>query len=365
MNRTQRILALLLVVQAALLGILALRSGGRDGAEPRPLLPGLGELVPARIRIDGADDKFVSLTRGAEGWTLEQPAGYPAEPSAVTELLDKLGGLHIRRPVVSSDRYHATLRVAEDEYERRLRVWSDGASDPEIDLILGSSPNFDISHVRLAGDDPVYEVRGLGTFDLRAEPSAWVVRNLIDVSAEDVVGLKLRNAHGEIELSREDGVWVLITPALPGASELDQAEADSLVQALCSVRLDEPAAAVAGGGMGLDAPVAELELRYRLGRPGDDGIPLASEQGLVEPPDALFPPHPGRDGKARRDAGGEEASVSFETLRVLVGSEPAGIDAEGQRFAAAAGSGFAVVLGRFDAEKFTSKRAADLLSTAE
>ena len=267
-----------------------------------------GAVTPAKVRIDGESGSSVTLTREADGWSLADPAGYPAETSAVDELMAKLDGLKIRRAVVSSDRYHATLRVADDDYVRRLRIWSDGADGPAIDLFLGSSPNFDVAHVRLADDDPVYELRGLGTFDLRDEPSAWVDRNFLEVPAGDVVGLKLRNEHGEIELSRESGTWTLLSPALPGAGRLDPDKVDALLRSLCSVRLEEPGGLTDAGGMGLDEPAAVLELRFRSGRPGDEALPLVTEGGLVEPPGDLVP-HPGRDGGMRRDA------VSYTHLR--------------------------------------------------
>jgi hypothetical protein len=365
MNRTQRVLVLLLVIQVALLGLFALRRGDRAGAEPRALFPDLDALTPSRVRIDTEEGDSVTLNRDGDVWSLADPAGYPALSSAVDDLLEKLKGLQVRRAVVRSNRYHTTLRVADDDFVRRLRVWGDDEDDPAIDLFLGSSPNFDVAHVRIADEDPVYDLRGLGTFDLRAEPSAWVDRDFLDVPAEDVVGLSLHNDHGTIELSRDDGSWAVLSPSLPGGRGLDPAKVDALVRSICSVRLAAPAGRVDSGGMGLEDPAAVLELRYRPGRPGDDALPLATSTGLVEPPDHASAPDRDDGGTEAAEAGDGEASAPIVSVRILVGANVDANDAEGRRYASRSGGRFGVVLDGHDSAKFTDQRISDLLAAVE
>jgi hypothetical protein len=326
MSRTQWILAIALIVQLALLGVLYLGSDKRAGDAQQKLLPQVDAFTPDRILIDARDEEEpLSLERRGEGWTLGDPAGYPVDAAKVDGLLDKLEELSIRRPVVSSSRYHAALKVSGDEHERRLRIWDSDDDDPKVDLYLGTSPNFDISHVRLGGDDRVYEVRGLGSFDLRAELSAWVEREFIDLAVDDVVSLKLRNAHGEIELANENGSWSLLSPIGGKDGQADAGKIDSYVRSVCSVFLSEPAGRADDPALGLDDPAAELEIRFRAG------------DGAEEP--------------------------AIETLRLVVGAEAEGT--EGERFASRSGFDHAVVLSRYDAEKFTEKKIADLYPDPE
>jgi hypothetical protein len=332
MNRTQWVLAVLLVVQLALLGVMALRSGGGEDEESRALLPELEAFSPGRVQIDGNNDESVTLVRGEEGWTLADPAGYPANGEKVDLLLEKLEGVEVRRPVVSSPRYHATFKVAESEYERRLRIWDSADGQPRIDLFLGSSPNVDVSHVRLAGDDRVYEAQGLGSFDLRVEAISWIERKLIDVSFDDVVAVKLRNAHGEFELAREEGSWSLLDPA--GREQaLDGAKADTWVRSLTTLYLSAPAGPLDDPDRGLADPEATLEIRWRT---------------LADQPEA----------EAEQESAAP-VSVTEERLTVAVGPEIDG--EEGKRQASRSGLDFAVILSRFDAEKMTNQKLADLL----
>ena len=325
MNRTQCVLAALLVVQLALLGVMALRSGGGEDEESRALLPELEAFSPARVRIDGGDGERVTLLRGEGGWTLADPAGYPAEGQKVDRLLEQLSGLTVRRPVVSSPRYHSTFKVTEAERERRLRIWDSGGEAPRVDLFLGSSPNVDVSHVRLEGDDRVYEAQGLGSFDLRVEANSWVDRKLIDLPFDDVVAVRLRNAHGEIEVVREDDRWRLLSPAGQDAA-LDGAKVDTWVHSLTTLYLSGPAGALGDPVQGLGESQTVLEIRWRA---------------------------------VEADAEADPAPAGIESLAVAVGAEIDG--GEGKRYASRSGFGFAVILSSYDAEKMTDKKLADLL----
>jgi len=319
MNRTQWTLTGLLLFQFLLLLLIAAPwSSGSGASGPMLLLPALESFTPARIEISSVDDSLV-LDREQDGWRIEQADGYPAEESMVDQLLDSLGQLQVRRPVVTSSRYHEALKVTADENERRLRIWESGEDDPRIDLFLGSSPNYGVNHVRVAGEDNVYEVRGLSPWDMRADMSSWIDKKLVDVAAESVVSLKLRNEHGVIELSRgEDGAWTAVPADSAAAIALDSSKVDSFVRALGSLRFSEPAGRIDGGqGLGFDSPAAELEMAYGL-----DG----EASGVVE---------------------------------LVVGGE-ADPDS-GTRYASRAGSEFGVILSKWDADRLVDKKLDDLL----
>jgi hypothetical protein len=328
MNRTQRILTIALVIQLLLLGALYLGSRQGRSEASRELLPQLAAISPTSIQISAADDQSVALVREAEGWVLQDPPGYPVAAGKVDELLGKLEELSARRPVVTSGRYHDAFKVTEENHERRLRIWGGDEDEPEIDLLLGSSPNFDLSHVRVVGDDRVYEVRGLGSFDLRTDRSSWVERKFVDVPVDDVVALQLRNSHGEIELARESGLWTLVSPAGGATRSLDSAKVDSWVRSVSSLFLADPAHRVDDAASRFDQPSAVLEIRRRTG--GNET---------------------------------EADSEEVETLHVTIGAELDGED--GKRYAMRSGFEFSVILSRFDAEKLTEKKLEDLYPDAE
>lgn len=281
MNRTQTVLAGLLLIQ--LLLILLVRSpfaGGTDVTEARPLLPGLEAITPERIELIGADESRINL-RNREGvWVVEEAGNFPADAQKIEGLLDDLRGLEVRRPVVSSNRYHATFKVGDDAFEGRLRIWAEGSDEPEVDLILGDSPNYRLTHARLAGEDRVFEVRGIAPYDVRAASSAWARKELTDVPVDRVTGVRLTNALGTLELVKEDDVWRIREPEDLADQPLDQEKVEALIRAAASLRMDEPVGPVDEAAQGLDAPAATVVLRWL---PGDGAVAEADDAPAATP----------------------------------------------------------------------------------
>ena len=184
-------------------------------------------------------------------------------------------------PVVSSSRYHEAFRVQRDENEGRVRVWGDGADDPKVDLILGSSPNYQVAHVRSDGDDRVYEVRGLASYDVRADAGAWAEKELVDMPTDALVRLEVTNPTGTFVLVQQDGQWKIEQPARLADQELDSDKVDSLVRSACSLRIDQPVGPVDEAEHGLAEPAVVVELEWTAG-PGDlsddEGVSAAGEE---------------------------------------------------------------------------------------
>lgn len=268
MNRTQLTLGGLLVLQVVLILIFySPFSGATSGAESRPLLPVLAAVTPTQIEIRGSEDEVLTLTRQPGGWSVDGLDGFPADGEKVDDLLEDLKQLTVRRPVVSSRRYHKAFQVTEDEYEARVRLWEETAGDPEIDLIVGSAPNYRSSHVRLAGEDAVYEVRGLSPYDLRPDSSSWIQKELVSADQARVVGLTLTNESGSFELEKQDDVWRVVGGDGP---DLDTAKVDALLRAGTSIRLADAAGTVDQTAHGLAQPAATLILRLASGDAEED-----------------------------------------------------------------------------------------------
>jgi hypothetical protein len=317
MSRTQWILSGILAVQVLLLIAAAPWSSETGIESARALLPELESFTPARLEIHETDERSVALERRGDTWVLGDEDGFPADRSKVDELLESLEGIEVRRPVVTQSRYHDTFKVAEDDHERRLRIWDDPNDDPEVELFVGTSPNYRVSHVRLGDDDRVYEARGLGAYDLRSDATSWVEQTFVAVPYDDVTRLGLSNEHGRLELMREEGAWKLVAPTGSDEKALDVPAVDSLVRSIASLRLSEPAGAVDAPAYGLDDPTATVEITYRAGE-----------------------------------------EVAEEVLQLRVGAEVE--EGDGKRYASRSGFDHAVVLSKYDADKLTDKKLADL-----
>ena len=328
MSRSQWILSGVLAVQALLLVVTSPWSGDGGAVASRVLLPELESLRPTRLEIHESDERSVVLERRAEDWVLEEAGGYPADTAKVDELLDSLGEIRVRRPVVRSDRYHGALKVEEDDHERRVRIWEDSGDDPRVDLLVGTSPNYRLSHVRRGDEDQVYEARGISAYDLGSDSGAWIEKKFVDVVSDNVTRFELTNAHGTLSLERDGDSWILAS-ALD--EELDTAAVNSLIRSVSSLYLREPAGPVGDSGYGFESPAATVEITTQAPEIPD----------LLKDPEApvLEPPAP-------------------EVVTLVLGSEVP--DGDGNRYASKSGFDFAVVLSKYDADKLKDHKPADL-----
>jgi hypothetical protein len=253
---------------------------GRTGAAPpvRPWLRrGLHEFAPAKLEIQGADDTKVTLTREGEGWGIDEADGYPVAEGKVDELLDTLKELQVRRPVVTSSRYHRALKVTDDDHERRVRIWKDASGGPEIDFFLGTAPNYQRTHIRKKGDDRVFEAQGLGSYDVQARSGSWFQPTFVDVQLDQVDSLRLSNGEGTFEIEKgDDGAWSVTSPPELQGRVLDTSKVESLVRGVASLRAAEPAGKREDESHGLGSPRATAVLRYTE-TSGDVGAPEAKE----------------------------------------------------------------------------------------
>jgi hypothetical protein len=254
-------LAGLLLLQVVL--ILLVRSplsGASAGVESRPLLPALEAFTAARVELAGEEGTKVTLVKAGEGWALEELNGFPADGGKVDDLIDDLRGLQVRRPVVTGSRYHSAFKVSDDENEGRVRIWDDPAEAPEVDLIVGSSPNYRTVHVRLGGESPVFEARDLAVYDVRPDTGSWIEKDLVDIPEAEMVGLLLANENGSFELVREGDAW-----RVADGSEvrgLDPDEVDALIRAARSIQLADAVGPKDASAHGLADAAATLTLRW-------------------------------------------------------------------------------------------------------
>ena len=132
------------------------------------------------------------------------------------------------------------MKVTDDAHERRVRIW--GANDePLADLYLGTSPNYQVSHVRRAGEDAVFEARGLSAWDLRTDEASWVRKAFVDAPADAVLSVSVQNVHGRFTLERDTAAedepqWRLADGVTP--RPLDDGKVDAFVQSIAGLPVD-------------------------------------------------------------------------------------------------------------------------------
>jgi hypothetical protein len=277
-DRTARALSIVLGLQVLVLVLLwAPWSDDSTGSAPGgALVPGLDVAAVTAVEIEDAAGR-VRLSRSDEGWTVDDLDGFPADSERIERLLNEIADARVGHPVVRSARYHDALGVADAAAEARVRLF-DGSGEALADVLLGTSPNFGERHVRLAGDDRVYEVERFDRWSVRSDADTWIDKALFpDVNAASVTRVRVSGPEGELALARtDDGAWEIESDST-GSLEDDAEELARRVDALVGLRLAEPA--------GPDAPsFADGEAAGRLELTvAGDGVAARTVTLLVGP----------------------------------------------------------------------------------
>lgn len=253
MSRGQRLLAGLLLVQLVILVLMRAPWAGGSVKE-HALLPTLAGMTPERLEIADGQGATLALERQSGAWVLSSPRGYPVTAGKADQLIQEVEHITVRRPVATSQKHHAALKVDDHDFERRLRLWPTAAGDkPAIELYVGTSPSATTSHIRVGGKNDVYETTALTAFGLPADPTWWIERTLAP-GAASATGISIRNRKGSLTLAKTGSEWRLTSPAARAA--LDTTGVSMLGQTLCSLMIDRPAEGSDPRAQGLADPEA-------------------------------------------------------------------------------------------------------------
>lgn len=211
--------------------------------------------------------KSILLSREGSGWVLPGSSGYPAKVQKVKELLSKLEALDLGQPVARERSSHKRLKVADDHYERKLR-WGGPAG-----LILGTSPSYNVIHIRPEGQDAVYQVEGLSAWDLGCEVRDWVSAEILALPAPDLRAFAIKSSAGECEFTKgAEGSWAAVTPS-PNGEPLDVPSLNSIIGSVSFLSLEQVLDHVSGDA-GSDW---EARLKARGLEPAGMTLTLTSE----------------------------------------------------------------------------------------
>jgi hypothetical protein len=277
MNKLNRILVGLLALQLVVAAVVLW---------PRPVASGEGaSLLPAvkaddvvELTITDANDQAITLARKDGSWVLPAAGDYPAEDERVTALLTKIEALKADRVVTQTSASHKRLGVAEDDFERRIDLqMADGSRQR---LYVGTSPTWQAAHVRADGQDEVYLTSELAAQDAGTEAAAWVDTVYLSIPQEQIVHMKIENAQGVLELTKDGETWNL--EGLAPDETLDETKVNGLLNRVASVSLLEPLGKDQLAVYGLDEPLAVVTVDT------DDGQSHILRVGAQDPEDNSY-----------------------------------------------------------------------------
>ncbi len=260
MNRTNQILAAVLVVQIILVGV-AFWPRGASFASGEPLFPGIEADQIVRLTISDAGGEQIQLAKKLGSWVLPEADDYATQEDKVPNLVDKIVALKADRLITQTPDSHKRLKVADDTFERRIEFeLEDGTTHT---VYLGTSPTYRVIHVRAAGQDEVYLVSGLSvTSDVGVQATNWVNPTYFSVPEKDIVAITLENKQGRFEFEKDDeDKWTM--KDLGADEEVIENNVTSLATRVSSVRLQRPLGQTEKAGYDMGDPNAVVTIKTR------------------------------------------------------------------------------------------------------
>lgn len=160
-----------------------------------------------RVVLIKGGARTVLVGTQAGGWTLEEPFRFPADPTAVDGLLEKLSKASSSELLSSDPSRHALFQVDPSSAIRMTLSAEDGK--PLWDAFIGRpGADFDSFFFRREGEDSVHEARGLERYAFDRLPGTWADRVLCAVEPVALLGVEASSQKKTVSVRREGGAWL-------------------------------------------------------------------------------------------------------------------------------------------------------------
>jgi hypothetical protein len=258
MNEQNRILTAVLALQVVVLAIVFWPS--QSVARGERLFSDVSLDQITKITITEKTGEHIVLQKGENGWVLPEGGDFPVEENKITTLLDSIIGLQTDRLVTRTADSHKRLGVADDDFERLIEFQLENGASHK--LFLGTSPRYQVLHVRADGHDEVYLALGLTTADAGFRPADWINTSYFSVPSDQIESILLTNQNGRFEFTRSEGdTWVMVD--LPAGTELRENNVSSLATRVSALNMVKPLGQDEQDRYGMDSPNAVVSIGTR------------------------------------------------------------------------------------------------------
>jgi hypothetical protein len=257
MKKWISILSGLLVAQLVLAVAVNLTEQDYGAFETKEKLLGFEKQKVDRLLIEDGKAS-VTLKSSADQWVLPDEGDFPATQKSVDSLLDKLAGLEKGWPVATTSSASRRFKVAEDEYERRLTLYS--GDEVAARLYIGTSPGFRKVHLRPDEEEAVF-VAELNTWEVDAQADGWIDKEVLKL---DQAKLEKVEIAGKLSLQNQGGEMQLI--GLQEQESTNIEEASALVNKLSALRIQSLMGEEASAAYKEKDPALDIEVTLKDGK---------------------------------------------------------------------------------------------------
>ena len=247
MNRRSVLIIAAIAIVAVLLAVL-----GRDRSTSRSpqgaeLLPGLTAALNdiEQVEISKAGNETVAtLRRGADGWSVDEKDGYPADIAKIRQALVALGKARIVEEKTADPEFYSRLGVEPIDLDTAsgVAVAIDPANAKFPVIILGEVSGTSGRFVRRADEAQSFLIDE--NPDVPRNTAQWLVPDIVDVRGARIEHVTIEHADGErIEISKADPEQANFTvESIPEGRELlYPGVANVIGNALRELKLDDVA----------------------------------------------------------------------------------------------------------------------------
>jgi hypothetical protein len=183
------ILSVLLSVQLGLAIGLDMTGKTYGTFEPKEKLLAFDMKSVDGLRIQ-TEKEQVELRRQEGKWMLPESDDFPANQTAVNDLLEKLAALQKGWPVATTSSAASHFKVAKGNFERKLTLLS--GDKEQATLYVGTSPGFRKVNVRSESDDNIYTV-AFNTWEVNPKPDDWIDKEILKLDEKQVKQIEMPN----------------------------------------------------------------------------------------------------------------------------------------------------------------------------
>lgn len=142
----------------------------------KSLLPFKIEQVTKLVITKGDDHVVIEKTKEGDSWKLPEQHDLPVMPGKLNKLLGLLDGLETNEPLTSLAKDHQSLRVAADNYWKKISLYEGDKTLGEV--FIGPTPVRRKSVMRLAGTNEVYNLKFFA-YPISVDETDWLDKNVL------------------------------------------------------------------------------------------------------------------------------------------------------------------------------------------
>jgi len=222
MNKTSKILSVLLAAQVGVFLFLQMRSqeplATFNKTEPLVQIPfdKVGKMV-----IEDGDKKTVTLLKKDGAWQLPDQFGFPVAEAKIQEFADKLKEFKKSWPAGKTMISAKQFKVTADQFERKIQFFIE---DKVVStLYIGTSPGFRQVYARVNEEVQTFTL-AFNAHDLPIKSSEWLDKKFSKLSVDNVEGARFSG----LAVLKKEGALSL--EGMPAGKVVDQGKLKTFLE---------------------------------------------------------------------------------------------------------------------------------------